>query len=813
MTRQGSALMRFSARSHLALLLFPFLATGAGAALRSVGLAASVAQAQTPPPPWQRTETREACSSFSVLRMPYFGETHSHTGLSIDAVIGDDRSGPREAYTFAKGGAIDLPPYDASGKATRTAQLRRPLDFAAVTDHAEGFDLDYICKTTGVTGHDSTQCTAIRNDVGKVVPGYIPHSFFDILLPTVFSLNPQPPDFCKATPGLCSSSASVIWTEEQDAAEAFYDRTAACAFTTFVAYEWSGTPNQANLHRNVIFRNTNVPALPISYIDQPTAEGLWAQLQTQCLDAGTGCDVLAIPHNSNLSNGVMFEAANSDGSPLSVTDATTRAAFEPLVEVFQHKGDSECKTGVDTTDELCGFEKVTRKFLFQANGGDPNQVFPPLLFVRNALKQGLLTEQSLGVNPFKLGFVGATDTHNATPGQVDEDNWQGHVGTQDGSPAYRISKLGQGPNIQHNPGGLAVVWAEENSRDALFAAMRRREVYATSGTRPIVRAFAGKLAGSICKGASFAATGYQKGVPMGGELGPVSGNSSPSFAVLAMKDSGTTDAPGTPLQRIQIVKGWIDDSGQAQEAVFDITKKPNNGASVDTSTCQTSGPGANSLCAVWKDPKFKSQQRAFYYARVVENPTCRWSTRICNDAKIDCSTPASVPTDYAECCDTAIPKTIQERAWTSPFWYEPEGIGKLSASVAFGKQSGADVLKLSAQIGAAAPAFNPDTDPLTLTVHDDDDIYQVTIPAGTMTNKGGGKYQLQDKTGALGGLKSVTLKVPATGLRQLAVQTVPMDLSHADRVDHMVEIDLRIGSYHATHSRLWAFKGTKLQTS
>ncbi len=277
---------------------------------------------------------------------------------------------------------------------------------------------------------------------------------------------------------------------------------------------------------------------------------------------------------------------------------------------------------------------------------------------------------------------------------------------------------------------------------------------------PIVRAFAGKVPGSFCTNPDFASLGYQKGVPMGGELGPVSGNGSPSFAVLAMKDAGTADAPGTPLQRIQMVKGWIDDSGQAQEQVFDITKKPNNGATVDTATCETSGPGSDSLCAVWKDPKFKANQRAFYYARVVENPTCRWSNYICNAAGVDCSNPAAVPADYATCCDATVPKTIQERAWTSPFWYEPDGIGKVGASVAFGKVSGADVLKVTAQIGAAAPAFNPDADPLTLTLRDDDTIYAVTIPAGTMTNKGGGKYELKDKAGTLGGLKSVSLKVP-----------------------------------------------------
>jgi hypothetical protein len=380
---------------------------------------------------------------------------------------------------------------------------------------------------------------------------------------------------------------------------------------------------------------------------------------------------------------------------------------------------------------------------------------------------------------------------------------------------YRISKVGQAFNVENNPGGLAVLWAEENSRDALFAAMRRREAYATSGTRPIVRAFAGKVPGSFCSNPDFASLGYQKGVPMGGELGPVSGNGSPSFAVLAMKDAGTADAPGTPLQRIQMVKGWIDDSGQAQEKVFDITKKPNNGATVDTATCEMSGPGADSLCAVWKDPTFKANQRAFYYARVVENPTCRWSTRICNDAGVDCTDPTAVPADYATCCDATVPKTIQERAWTSPFWYEPDGIGKVSASVTYGKVAAADVLKLTAQIGAAAPALNPDTDRVTLALRDDDTIYEVTIPAGTMTNKGGGKYELKDKAGTLGGLKSVMLKVPPTGPKQLVVQTVPMDLSRADHVDHMVEIELRIGSYHAQHSRQWVIKGTtsKLQTS
>jgi len=767
--------------------------------------------------PWARTETRAPCANFDTLRQPYFGDTHIHTAYSSDAVFAGTRENPRGAYRFAQGQPVGLPPYDAQGMPTRTAQLRRPLDFTAVTDHAEQFGEIQICLTPGLTGYDSSDCVAARGQLAAPLPA------LPSLLPPTAVLNfllgygalnpPQRFSWCGTDGANCLAQASLVWQDTQAAAEEFYDRTSACTFTTFVAYEWSGQPGGNNLHRNVIFRNEVVPSLPTSYMEQPTPQGLWNTLKTQCLNGLAGCDVLAIPHNPNASGGLMFAPVNADNSPLTAADATFRSSMEPLVELTQHKGDSECRPGVQSTDEICGYEKLNRLQLFSPIS-DPNQTFPPLNYVRNALKEGLKQEQLIGVNPFKLGVVGSTDDHNAAPGSTEERDFgaTGHLGLRDhATPAFMVARVTPA-GIEGNPGGLAVVWAEENSRDALFAAMRRREVYATSGSRPIVRAFAGKLAGSICSGSNFAGTGYQKGVPMGSDIGPVAGNGSPTFAVLAMKDAGTADMPGTQLQRIQIVKGWIDDSGEAQEAVFDITKKPDNGATVDTATCQTSGPGADSLCAVWKDPKFKAGQRAFYYARVLENPSCRWSTYLCNDQGIDCSTPASVPAEYAECCNAAVPKTIQERAWTSPFWYEPEAIGKLTASVAYGKQAGADVLKVAAQIGAAAPAFNPDADDIALTVRDDDTIYDVTIPAGTMVNKGG-KYQLTDKTGALGGLKTVTLKVPTSGFKQLTLQTVPIDLSHADRADHFVEIDLRIGSYQATHSRLWVLKGSKLQTS
>src|SRR6185369_7360616 len=235
------------------------------------------------------------------------------------------------------------------------------------------------------------------------------------------------------------------------------------------------------------------------------------------------------------------------------------------------------------TDELCGFEKNNRLQLFNPVS-DPNQTFPALNYVRNALKLGLEQEQALGVNPFKLGLIGSTDTHNATPGGTEEQDFgaNGHLGLRDhANPAYMVARVTPA-GIEGNPGGLAVVWAEENSRDAIFAAMRRREVYATSGTRPILRFFAGREAQLRCGDADFVASAYRGGVPMGSEIGPVRGERSPRFGVLAFRDPGTVSAPGAPLQRVQIVKGWIDANGQSQEKVFDVAGDAGNGASVDT---------------------------------------------------------------------------------------------------------------------------------------------------------------------------------------------------------------------------------------
>lgn len=765
-------------------------------------LTCGLSAAQPAPAPWERTEGRAPCADFSVLRRPLVGELHLHTGLSIDAVVFDDRNEPRDAYRFARGLPIGIAPYDAMGQPLRTVQLGRPLDFAAVTDHAEGFGVETICLTPGLPGYDAPECAQLRNDIGSFIPGQVPPSFLSLVIPGVLAPNAPPPSFCGSDGAICRAQDSVIWQTVQAAAEEFYDRTDACSFTTLVAYEWSGTPLNANLHRNVIFRNEQVPALPTSYIQEPTVQGLWARLQAQCLDGLDRCDVLAIPHNSNVSNGLMFEPVNADGSPLNAADAATRAGFEPLVEMFQHKGDSECRPGVGTVDELCGFEKLTRTTLF---GGSAPSLYPPLGFVRNALKEGLVQEQALGANPFKLGFIGATDTHNATAGAADEDRYPGHLGTLDATAAFRLTNS-SGSNIENNPGGLAIVWAEENSRDAIFSAMRRRETYATSGPRPLVRMFAGELPADLCEDPDFVRAGYTGGVPMGGEIGVVAGTHSPRFAVLAFKDPGTEASPGTALQRAQIVKGWVDAAGLAQEKVFDVAGDAANGATVDLATCTPQGLGFDSLCTVWEDPEFDAGRRAFYYARILENPTCRWSTRLCIAEAVDCSSP-TIPPELALCCSDSIPKTVQERVWTSPIWYRPEGIGRLTATLRRrAAVDSADHLTLRAHLGAA---LNPDRDDVAIAVRDDDEILRVVVPAATMRRHSTRpRWTLRDA----GGVARLTVVVTRAGETRLVLRTAPADLASAALADHFVDVEISSGTYRGHHTRLWRLDRGRLTT-
>jgi hypothetical protein len=340
--------------------------------------------------------------------------------------------------------------------------------------------------------------------------------------------------------------------------------------------------------------------------------------------------------------------------------------------------------------------------------------------------------------------------------------------------------------------------------------MRRRETYATSGTRPIVRFFAGRMPKELCTDPDYVETAYDRGVPMGGEVGPVKGTKSPVFTVLAQKDPGGNGEPSTPLQRIEIIKGWIDADGQRQERVFHVAGdlKDKADAGVDLSTCTPNGTtGFDTLCAVWSDSTFDATQDAFYYARVIENPVCRWHQYLCNAAAIDCDGPAEVPEEYENCCNDNWPDTIQERAWTSPVYYIPERTGVAKARIKFGKNGGDDTLKLAAVIGKPGPDFDVAANALTLTLRDDDDILNVTIPAGSFVAASNGTtFKLKDSTGQLyGGIKTAVLKTSATKPTTLKLTTAKMNLGAAERDDHDVEWAVQIGAYQSTDKTLWEF--------
>jgi hypothetical protein len=611
----------------------------------------------------ERTERREPCAVHDPLRQPFFGDTHVHTALSFDAVGQGTRNLPADAYRFARGETIGIQPYDAAGEPRRSIRLRRPLDFAVVTDHAELLGETHLCRTPGSAGYDAFVCVALRR---------WPKLTYITQNGRIFGMErPRRFRFCGEDGALCREAARTPWQQTQRAAEEAYDRSAACRFTSFVGYEWTGMPGGDNAHRNVVFRNDRVQALPTSYIDTPTAEGLWRALERECLTRGDGCDALAIPHNSNVSNGRLFRVESEAGRPLTRADARRRAALEVLVEVTQHKGDSECRAGAPAEDELCGFETLPFARLQDVAYPAWSGPIPPLVYVREALLEGLAQHARVGANPFKLGLIGSTDTHLAAAGLVEEDAFAGHA-------AGPVSALLEVPplldSLFFNPGGLAVLWAEENSRDALFEAMRRRETYGTSGPRMLVRFFGGwDYPEDLCGARDFAARGYAGGVPMGGDLPapqPAQAARGPVFAVWATRDPGTPERAGTPLQRIQIVKGWLED-GKPRERVFEVAGQPDNGAAVDAATCEPTGPGFDGLCSVWRDPSFDSRAPALYYARVVENPSCRWHRFVCLRAGVDCRDAAGLPRALAPCCDDAWPGTLQERAWTSPIWYTP----------------------------------------------------------------------------------------------------------------------------------------------
>jgi Protein of unknown function (DUF3604) len=639
---------------------------------------------------FERTEQREPCADYSETRKPMFGDLHVHTSYSFDSYVSSQRNDPSAAYTYAKGQPIILS--DADGEQTLRAQIQRPLDFTAVTDHAEFLGPINLCtQDSSKAAYWFPACIAGRSSI--YIVQLLAADYWATIGVVDDSSEKEESFVC--TMDDCDAAHKEAWAGIQAAAEKHYDRSAECSFTTFVGYEYTDAPNYSNLHRNVIFRNEHVTDTAISTYDtgSQNVPELWRRLRDQCIEGMPGCDVLAIPHNSNLSRGLMFP------DPASEQEAQDRVFFEPLVELVQHKAASECRydrlagAGLDTEDELCDFEQVEADNLamlstlygeVRSDEAEPVSLenFGHRNMVRNVLKDGLALEESSGINPFKLGFIGSSDTHSASPGGVEEYNYTGHLGRRDAG--HR--------NVQDhffdNPGGLAVVWAEENSRDAIFEGMRRRESYATSGTRPIVRFFAGAdLEEELCADPDMVAKAYAAGVPMGGEL--TAGEQSPAFLVSAAKDAGTSQHPGLDLQRVQIIKGWLDTDGKTHEQVFDVAGTSDNGAGVDPQSCAPTGSGHQNLCTVWRDPQYNSEESAFYYVRALENPSCRWSTLQCQAAGVNpfadnCAEQAAQQTArlqdegaigdvFGRCCldpakEPFYSPTIQERAWTSPIW-------------------------------------------------------------------------------------------------------------------------------------------------
>jgi len=628
------------------------------------------------------SETREACANREPLRKAFWGELHVHSALSFDANMWDVRGSADDVYRFARGEKVGLAPYDAEGQPLRHAQLERPLDFAALTDHASYQGEVALCTRKGSERYASEGCRIFR---GEVSVAESPLGEFGARVAAITSSLDIRQEIPARSEALCGDGAQTcldamakVWREQQAAASRHYDRSAECSFTTFNAYEYTATPGLAKVHHNVIFRNDAVPASPTAWVDYPDVYDLWGRLRAQCLDAGTGCDVLTLPHNSNLSNGRMFTVTGRE-LPLDVQRARAklRAALEPLVEISQVKGDSECRDDmygvVAAPDEFCSFEEWRPPATPDCEEGTGAGALAGqgcvsrLDYVRHVLVEGFREAKRIGVNPYKLGILAATDAHNGNPGDVEEYSYDGWRGVEDATPAQRLSTnsslVAAIFNVISSPGGVAGVWAEENSRDALFDAMKRREVFGTSGPRMTARFFGGwDYPADLCDAANLVEAGYARGVPMGSDLPATrAGATAPVFVVSALRDPGVAGHPGGLLQRAQIIKGWLGDDGRFHEEVYDVAGGA-NGAGVNLDTCQPEGKGADSLCSVWRDPNFDPGRAAVYYLRVIENPSCRWNQRQCI-ALAEADRPAA-------CQGSVVPRTIQERLWSSPIWYE-----------------------------------------------------------------------------------------------------------------------------------------------
>ncbi len=613
--------------------------TALGVLALSVSLFASAEDASVvEQKPSYSTPVREHVSNL------YWGDLHLHTKLSADAYTMETRLTSDEAYQFARGGTVTAD----NGMPVR---LRRPLDFLAVTDHSEylgvfaqlaaddptlkGWKMGEEWQTLLREGRTTELAKAFANAIQTDAAEY-------------------------QTPGPVRSG---LWASAAAVADKYNEPG---LFTAFVGYEWTSMISGDNLHRVVIYKDGAEVAskrVPFSAQDSTDPEDLWSALSAY--EESTGGEVLAIAHNGNVSNGRMFSPTRLNGKPLDANYAAKRARWEPVYETTQIKGDGETHPYLSADDEFADYETWDEGNISLTQAKTPDML--QYEYSRSALKEGLRHEANLGVNPFKFGLIGSTDSHTGMS-TTNEDNFFGKF-AHDEPSADRTEKR-MANQLQKIwklvSSGLVAVWSEENTRESLFQAIKRREVYATTGTRIQLRFFGGwQFDAADVLRADFATLGYQKGVPMGGDLTRGANTHAPTFMVAASRDPD-----GANLDRVQIVKGWLDAQGNTQEKVFDVAlsagrtidaktgKLASVGSTVDVAnTTYSNSIGAAELATVWTDPEFNASQNAFYYARVLQIPTPRWTAY---DAKY-----------FGATIDPRAAMVTQDRAYSSPIWYTP----------------------------------------------------------------------------------------------------------------------------------------------
>lgn len=643
--------MKFPKRTNLMIAVFLVFAFALPVLAQDVGSPDKAALEKVLPskPPYSPYAGR------NFPTRPLFGDTHLHTSYSMDAGAFGAKLGPRDAYKFARGEEI-------ISNTNQAVKLSRPLDFLVVADHSDGMGFFPLLM--------SGDPTILASEQGKkwydmIKGGEGATAALDII--TNFSAGKMPNGF--PIPG--TKAYRSAWLETIKAAEAYNDPG---RFTAFIGFEWTAG-GTSNLHRNIIFRENGdkaqlvEPYTTLKPLGSSDPADLWKWMSVA--EEKTGSELIAIAHNGNLSNGIMFPMVEAFGKKLDRNYVETRAKWERLYEVTQTKGTGEAHPYLSPNDEFANFELWDKGNLDGSEAKTKDML--QYEYAREALKNGLVLEAKLGTNPYKFGLIGSSDAHNALAA-MEEENFFGKTAPQEPSPERMtkafVKQEKTGVTIMDwevSASGYAAVWAIENTREAIFDAMQRRETYATTGTRMSVRFFGGwDFQPADANNRMPAAIGYTKGVPMGGDLSDAPAGKAPTFLVAALKDP-----IGANLDRIQIIKGWLDDKGEVHEKIYDVAwgdadkrhpgkdgKIPPVGDTVDIENATWSNTiGDPELITVWKDPEFDVKQRSFYYARVIEIPTPRWTAY---DAKRFGVKP--LPGTTME---------LQERAYTSPIWYTP----------------------------------------------------------------------------------------------------------------------------------------------